>query len=112
MANVDERGETSSDQAPAAVRLEGTAPNQGATGSAPAGVAPTSAGPRPSAGDEPQINQGATGDSPRGEQGAGESPLSVATDRDQFAERPEVYAGAAFAGGFLLARVLKWLGPS
>ena len=56
MANMDERGETSSEQAPAAVRLEGTAPNQGATGRAPDGGAPTSYGLRPTAGDVPDNN--------------------------------------------------------
>lgn len=31
--------------------------------------------------------------------------------RDAFEERPEVYVGAALAGGFLLALVLRKLGP-
>lgn len=30
--------------------------------------------------------------------------------QDAFAERPEVYVGAAFAGGLLVATVLKVLG--
>ena len=29
---------------------------------------------------------------------------------DTFAERPEVFVGAAFAGGLALAGVLRWLG--
>lgn len=50
--------------------------------------------------DEP--NQGATGSRP-----LGESPLSVGTQSDPFAERPEAFVGAAFAGGFALALLLK-----
>ena len=52
--------------------------------------------------DEP--NQGATGSRP-----LGESPLSVATQDDPFAERPEAFVGAAFAGGFVVALLLKRL---
>jgi len=33
-----------------------------------------------------------------------------AADHDPFAERPEVYVGAAFAGGLVLAGVLRFLG--
>ena len=51
-------------------------------------------------------NQGATGARP-----LGESPLSVETESDPFAERPEAFVAAAFAGGFALAMLLKWLGP-
>jgi hypothetical protein len=54
--------------------------------------------------DEP--NQGATGDRPMGE-----SPLAAdaaaRADGDPFTERPEVFVGAAFAGGFALALLLK-----
>ena len=32
------------------------------------------------------------------------------SDSDAFAERPEVYVGAAFAGGLVIAGVLRWLG--
>jgi hypothetical protein len=40
----------------------------------------------------------------------GESPASVAGQGgDSFAERPEVFVGAAFAGGFVLAQILKRL---
>jgi hypothetical protein len=50
-----------------------------------------------------QPNQGATGDRP-----LGETPLTVDTGTDDaFAERPEVFVGAAFAGGFALALLLK-----
>jgi hypothetical protein len=50
--------------------------------------------------DEP--NQGATGGRP-----LGESPLSVETESDPFAERPEAFVGAAFAGGLALALLLR-----
>jgi hypothetical protein len=51
------------------------------------------------------VNQGATGNRP-----LGESPLSAqATEKDAFAERPEAYVGAAFAGGLALAIVLRRL---
>ena len=39
----------------------------------------------------------------------GESPLSVGTDEDPFAERPEAFVGAAFAGGLALALILRRL---
>ena len=37
----------------------------------------------------------------------GESPLSVGTEDDPFAERPEAYVGAAFAGGLALALIMR-----
>jgi hypothetical protein len=49
-----------------------------------------------------QVNQGATGQRPYGE-----TPLSVESESDPFAERPEAFVGAAFAGGFALAMILK-----
>jgi hypothetical protein len=49
-----------------------------------------------------QVNQGATGQRPYGE-----TPLSVESESDIFAERPEAFVGAAFAGGFALAMILK-----
>ena len=49
-------------------------------------------------------NQGATGGRPMGE-----TPLSVETDSDSFAERPEAFVGAAFAGGLALALILRRL---
>jgi hypothetical protein len=53
--------------------------------------------------DEPTtVNQGATGDRP-----LGETPLSVGSDDDPFAERPEAFVGAAFAGGLALALILR-----
>jgi hypothetical protein len=50
------------------------------------------------------VNQGATGQRPYGE-----TPLSVESESDAFAERPEAFVGAAFAGGFALAMILKRL---
>ena len=36
-----------------------------------------------------------------------ETPLNVGTDDDPFAERPEAFVGAAFAGGLVLAMILR-----
>ena len=47
-------------------------------------------------------NQGATGSRP-----LGESPLSVGSESDAFAERPEAFVGAAFVGGLVLAQILR-----
>jgi hypothetical protein len=52
--------------------------------------------------DTATVNQGATGERPMGE-----TPLSVDTDEDAFAERPEAFVGAAFAGGLALALILR-----
>ena len=35
---------------------------------------------------------------------------STPAEADAFAERPEVFVGAAFAGGLALAVTLRWLG--
>jgi len=40
-----------------------------------------------------------------------ESPLDAAFEDDTFAEHPELFVGAAFVGGFVLAQILKRLGP-
>ena len=42
----------------------------------------------------------------------GESPAAAhaVAETDAFAERPEVYVGAAFAGGLVLAGLIRWLG--
>lgn len=45
---------------------------------------------------------GATGSSPAGAQAAGEA--------DVFAKRPELFVGAAFTGGLVLAQILKRVG--
>lgn len=62
--------------------------------------------------DPTKVNQGATGSRRDGEHAArasdpGETPLSVETESDPFAERPEAFVGAAFAGGFALAMILR-----
>ncbi len=46
---------------------------------------------------------------PLGESPAGESPASAhaAAGDDPFASRPELFVGAAFAGGLALAQILK-----
>jgi hypothetical protein len=49
-------------------------------------------------------NQGATASRPMGE-----TPLTVDTETDSFAERPEAFVGAAFAGGLALALILRRL---
>ena len=49
-------------------------------------------------------NQGATGTRP-----LGETPMSVEADSDPFAEHPEAFVGAAFAGGLALALILRRL---
>jgi hypothetical protein len=49
-----------------------------------------------------EVNQGATGQRP-----FGETPLSVGSESDPFAERPEAFVGAAFAGGLALAMILR-----
>ena len=51
--------------------------------------------------DQPTTEQHATAD-PRGQ-----SPLSVGSDEDPFAERPEAYVGAAFVGGLALAMIMR-----
>jgi hypothetical protein len=69
--------------------------------------------------DEP--NQGATGEAPPVDAAAatagagstygsyGESPLSVDAEHDAFAERPEIFVGAAFLGGLVAAQILRRL---
>jgi hypothetical protein len=49
-------------------------------------------------------NQGATGDRP-----SADNPPSVDTESDPFAEHPEAFVGAAFAGGLALALILRRL---
>lgn len=53
---------------------------------------------------EAPVSEGATGSAPYGE-----SPLSVDSQEDPFAERPEAYVGAAFAGGLVLALIMRRL---
>ena len=47
-------------------------------------------------------NQGATASRP-----LGETPLTVGSEADAFAERPEMFVGAAFAGGLALALIMR-----
>jgi len=54
--------------------------------------------------DEEVPNQGAPGNRP-----LGETPLTVDSDSDPFAQRPEAFVGAAFAGGLALALILRRL---
>ena len=80
---------------------------QGGTSDPPPASAGATDPPPETAGGEPAagVNQGATGTRP-----LGESPLSAQhTDKDAFAERPEAFVGAAFAGGLALALVLRRL---
>jgi hypothetical protein len=58
--------------------------------------------PKDSAAPPDDVNQGATGGRPYGE-----TPLSVKSESDPFAERPEAFVGAAFAGGLALAMILR-----
>jgi hypothetical protein len=54
-------------------------------------------------------NQGATGEA--GPAAAGGAPASAPTKTDAFADRPELFVGGAFVGGFVLAKILKRFGP-
>jgi hypothetical protein len=78
-------------------------PNQGAPGE---GTASAAADPPPV--DGPEVNQGAAGNRP-----LGESPLLAdsKSDEDPFAKRPEAFVGGAFAGGFVLALILRRFRP-
>jgi hypothetical protein len=62
-----------------------------------------------------ESNREATGEAPRQdrdfEPSSGESPLSVAAASDLYEDRPELFVGAAFVGGFAIAQILKRLGP-
>jgi hypothetical protein len=78
---------------------------QGAAGGSATSAADTATGAGPSAGTAEGVNQGATGNRP-----LGESPLSAqATEKDAFAERPEAFVGAAFAGGLAVALIMRRL---
>ena len=78
---------------------------QGAAGGSATTASDTAPGGAPSAGPAEGVNQGATGNRP-----LGESPLSAqATEKDAFAERPEAFVGAAFAGGVALALITRRL---
>jgi hypothetical protein len=90
------------------------APNQGAFAGAPpaagagSGPPPDDAGPAASGA---PVNQGATGAGPEGEGAYRGGPAGSAQGGgDVFAERPELFVGGAFVGGFALAMLLKRLG--
>jgi hypothetical protein len=55
---------------------------------------------------EPATEGGSTGASTWS---SGQSPLGVGSEDDAFAERPEAFVGAAFAGGLALALILRRL---
>lgn len=40
----------------------------------------------------------------------GDGPSAAQKVLDEYAERPELFVGAAFVGGFALAKILKLLG--
>jgi|Tabmets5t2r1_1033131.scaffolds.fasta_scaffold123975_2 hypothetical protein len=78
---------------------------EGAAGASATTASDTATGGAPGAGAAEGVNQGATGNRP-----LGESPLSAqATEKDAFAERPEAFVGAAFAGGLALALIMRRL---
>jgi hypothetical protein len=54
---------------------------------------------------EPAVETGSAPPPPAG----GQSPLGVGSEEDPFAERPEAFVGAAFAGGLALALILRRL---
>ena len=60
-------------------------------------------------------NQGATGDfssdADRPSEAPGASAAAVSSASEEFARRPELFVGAAFVGGFAVAKILKQLGP-
>ena len=62
--------------------------------------------------DQPTTDQQATADSasvppPGGKAPSHQSPLSVGSEEDPFAERPEAFVGAAFVGGLALALIMR-----
>jgi hypothetical protein len=59
--------------------------------------------------DQPTTEQDATASASSGVPPPGESPLSVGSQEDAFAERPEAFVGAAFAGGLALALIIRRL---
>ena len=89
-------------------------PNQGAAGNAPGGgeAAPgTDAQPEAPRRWATPASQAPTGDDRPGPGAPAPPPSPASSDDDPFAERPEVFVGAAFVGGFALAQILKRLGP-
>jgi hypothetical protein len=67
----------------------------------------------PKAGEQssPGFGQPAPPPPPPASSAEGQSPLDAQLDAgDPFADRPELYVGAAFAGGFVIAKILGRLG--
>jgi hypothetical protein len=56
--------------------------------------------------EQPTTEEQPTADPPTADP-RGQSPLSVGSDEDPFAERPEAYVGAAFVGGLALAMIMR-----
>ena len=56
--------------------------------------------------DQPTTDQQATADTAHVPP-VGQSPLSVGSEDDPFAERPEAFVGAAFVGGLALALIMR-----
>jgi hypothetical protein len=75
-----------------------------------AGSGPPPADAGPAATGAP-VNQGATGAGPDAETRYRGGPMGAQMGGDDaFAERPELFVGAAFAGGLALAMLLRRLG--
>jgi len=75
----------------------------------PSAAAPPAEEPEPAAAAAPPEPVAAPSPGPTTD--AGRSPLAAheAVEHDPFEQRPEVFVGAAFAGGFLFAQLLKWM---
>jgi hypothetical protein len=57
--------------------------------------------------EQPTTEQTPSGETASSPPSLGESPLSVGTQDDPFAERPEAFVGAAFVGGLALALIMR-----
>jgi hypothetical protein len=57
--------------------------------------------------EQPTTEQTPSGETASSSPPLGESPLSVGTEDDPFAERPEAFVGAAFVGGLALALIMR-----
>ena len=57
--------------------------------------------------EQPTTEQSPSGETASNPPPLGESPLSVGTEHDPFAERPEAFVGAAFVGGLALALIMR-----
>jgi hypothetical protein len=82
-------------------------PADGATVVTPPAEAAADAGSRPAAFSSPEAP---AGDPPAGASGGTSLPDALPDSLTDLADRPEVLVGAAFAGGLVLAMILKRLG--